>query len=306
MYAVPASQTVVAEGFHSPNPSSPHRIITLVLVHQRGKAPEAAAREGTRAIQNRTIPRSALAAAVVCAALALIASAVILSASASDAPSRQPEHALAIPAPNPSLLEILQSAQALTMRASSRRISRRCSRSFSRRRCCAMQTCCRCRTHPSSRSSNRRNRWGSQLPGHPSLLEVLTSVNLLAEAAAPPAQQVRAQPPQAAVEPPPAPVAPARSAWYDAAYSARVLSLVNAQRANFGLRPVGGDPRLTNAAAAYARVLADNHWFSHTSPDGSTFVQRIVAAGVPLRCHSARSSPGARNRGRRSPSCRPG
>ena len=61
-----------------------------------------------------------------------------------------------------------------------------------------------------------------------------------------------------------------------------MLALVNAQRANAGLRPVGSDARLTNAAAPYAKMLADNHWFSHTGPDGSTLVTRDEAAGFPF------------------------
>jgi uncharacterized protein YkwD len=70
--------------------------------------------------------------------------------------------------------------------------------------------------------------------------------------------------------------------WYDAAYDAQVLALVNERRAAAGLGPVTTEPRLAAAAAAYARVLAERDWFSHTGPDGSTLVTRAEAAGFPF------------------------
>jgi uncharacterized protein YkwD len=75
---------------------------------------------------------------------------------------------------------------------------------------------------------------------------------------------------------------PAAGGWYDEAFTGQVFVLVNERRTAAGLQPVVSEPRLTNAAATYAKVLADNNWFSHTGPDGSTLVTRDEAAGFPF------------------------
>jgi len=36
---------------------------------------------------------------------------------------------------------------------------------------------------------------------------------------------------------------------------------------------------LTAAAQAYAKTMAENDWFAHEGPDGSTSASRVVAAG---------------------------
>jgi uncharacterized protein YkwD len=61
-----------------------------------------------------------------------------------------------------------------------------------------------------------------------------------------------------------------------------VWSGVNARRAQHGLAPVANEGRLYTAAANYAVLMAEHRWFSHTGPDGSSFVDRIVAAGFPF------------------------
>jgi uncharacterized protein YkwD len=244
-------------------------------------------------MQNRTIPRSALTAAIVCAALALIASAAILSAGASDAPAGPPAQAAATPAATPSLLDILRSAQALhdagllpPPREPSLLEILRSAQVLHDAGLLPVQSPPLIEILRSAQALV-----GAGLlapPGGPSMLDILTAVQLLARAGALPGQQAEAEPPLAPVDaqqpdvaaPPPPPPGPAR--WSDAGYSSRVFALVNAQRANAGLRPLGSDARLANAASAYAKVLADNHWFSHSGPDGSTFVQRIEAAGVPF------------------------
>lgn len=90
---------------------------------------------------------------------------------------------------------------------------------------------------------------------------------------------------------PPRPVAPAPTStrpprpaagWYDDAFTAAVRDLVNAERAKAGLGPLSIEPRLTASAAGYAKVLADNKWFAHVGPDGSTLVTRAEAAGFPF------------------------
>jgi uncharacterized protein YkwD len=140
--------------------------------------------------------------------------------------------------------------------------------------------------HPSGKASAPAVR-----TARPSMLEILQSAQALADAGVLPDQQVQAAPPEAPVETPPPvvvpqpapdPVAPTTSGWYDDAYVARVLNLVNARRAGAGLPPVAAEPHLVGSATNYAKVLSDNNWFSHTGPDGRTFIQRVEAAGLPF------------------------
>ena len=136
----------------------------------------------------------------------------------------------------------------------------------------------------------------------PSLLDILHAVQALdATGALPnskPAVQATAVPPVATatpapVAPPPTAVLPASratsarpsasaSGWYDDAYTSRVFALVNQRRAAAGLAPVALEARLGDSAAAYARLMIERDWFSHTGPDGSDFVSRNEAAGFPF------------------------
>ena len=61
----------------------------------------------------------------------------------------------------------------------------------------------------------------------------------------------------------------------------QVVQLVNAQRAKVGCRGLAVDARLSRAAQAHSADMARRRYFSHTSPDGRTFVQRIRAQGNP-------------------------
>lgn len=61
----------------------------------------------------------------------------------------------------------------------------------------------------------------------------------------------------------------------------QVLALVNAARQKAGCASVRLDPRLTAAALGHSRQMADQNFFSHTSPNGATFVDRIKAQGYP-------------------------
>ena len=58
-----------------------------------------------------------------------------------------------------------------------------------------------------------------------------------------------------------------------------VLELVNDERALVGLPPLDMDVRLSEAAQLHSDDMGVNGYFSHTSQDGTTFDQRIVAAG---------------------------
>lgn len=59
----------------------------------------------------------------------------------------------------------------------------------------------------------------------------------------------------------------------------RVLALVNAERAKAGCDPVAGNAALDRAAEDYAALMARTSTFSHTGPDGSSFSDRVRAAG---------------------------
>jgi uncharacterized protein YkwD len=128
------------------------------------------------------------------------------------------------------------------------------------------------------------------------LIDILRAADALAKAGKLPGQS---QPPAPPIAPPPAsaplppeptptsapppPPAPqGDGGWYDYTYIGRVWDLINQQRVSAGLQPVTKESRLTLAAAGYARVLSDQHWFSHTGPDGSTLVSRITGAGFPF------------------------
>ncbi|MCR6487087.1 CAP domain-containing protein [Amycolatopsis sp. OK19-0408] len=69
--------------------------------------------------------------------------------------------------------------------------------------------------------------------------------------------------------------------------AAQVLSLVNAERADAGCKPLTEEAHLTTAAQDYSDQMSAGNFFSHTSPDGTTFDQRIKNAGY--------SKPGAEN-----------
>jgi uncharacterized protein YkwD len=60
---------------------------------------------------------------------------------------------------------------------------------------------------------------------------------------------------------------------------ARVVELVNAERAARGLAPLAWENRLASAAGAYAGSMAGANFFSHTGADGSTIVGRVEATG---------------------------
>ncbi|PWW54273.1 CAP domain-containing protein [Actinokineospora spheciospongiae] len=62
---------------------------------------------------------------------------------------------------------------------------------------------------------------------------------------------------------------------------ARVLALVNDERATAGCDPLAPDDRLTAAAQAHAVDMSANDYFSHVSQDGRSFVDRSRATGHP-------------------------
>jgi uncharacterized protein YkwD len=74
-------------------------------------------------------------------------------------------------------------------------------------------------------------------------------------------------------------VAITAKATVDTSVAAQVLKLVNAERKKAGCKSVTLDARLTAAAAGHAKDMATADYFSHTSKDGRTFVDRIKAQG---------------------------
>jgi uncharacterized protein YkwD len=57
------------------------------------------------------------------------------------------------------------------------------------------------------------------------------------------------------------------------------LCVLNAERARHDLAPLKLNRRLSKAARRHSRAMARKHFFSHTSPSGATFVDRIRRAG---------------------------
>jgi uncharacterized protein YkwD len=63
------------------------------------------------------------------------------------------------------------------------------------------------------------------------------------------------------------------------ATAARVLALINEQRAAAGCGPLVNDDRLVAAAQKHSRDMADNNFFDHRGSAGSLVGERVVAAG---------------------------
>ena len=65
------------------------------------------------------------------------------------------------------------------------------------------------------------------------------------------------------------------------AWEREVVALYNQERADAGLSPLVMDVRLFQSARGHSEDMATNNYFSHVSLDGTTFDERIVAAGYP-------------------------
>ena len=57
------------------------------------------------------------------------------------------------------------------------------------------------------------------------------------------------------------------------------LCLINAQRHSHGLRALRLNARLSRAARAHSRDMVGRHYFSHSTPEGLTFADRIRGTG---------------------------
>jgi uncharacterized protein YkwD len=64
---------------------------------------------------------------------------------------------------------------------------------------------------------------------------------------------------------------------------AKMLTLVNAERVQAGVKPLAMDPVLVEVARAKSRDMWERSYFAHNDPDGTTPMERMVAAGVRAR-----------------------
>jgi uncharacterized protein YkwD len=62
-------------------------------------------------------------------------------------------------------------------------------------------------------------------------------------------------------------------------FEARVMDLINAERAANGLGALSAEDRLIQAAQWHSADMACNNYFSHFAPDGSSGGDRITRAG---------------------------
>jgi uncharacterized protein YkwD len=72
-----------------------------------------------------------------------------------------------------------------------------------------------------------------------------------------------------------------------------ILDLLNEERASSGAAPLQSNFYLDKAAQDYAKQMFEEGFFSHNAPDGTTFVDRIKAAGYldqnPDACQCAQT-----------------
>ncbi|MEV4050973.1 CAP domain-containing protein [Amycolatopsis sp. NPDC049688] len=121
-------------------------------------------------------------------------------------------------------------------------------------------------------------------PGQPAAPSSSAPAPTTSSAAPTPTETSAAPPATTSEAPPPSTKAAARVA---PSTTAQVLALVNDERAKAGCDPLTEESHLTEAAQDYSDQMSAGNFFSHTSPDGTTFDQRIKQAGY--------SKPGAEN-----------
>ncbi len=127
-----------------------------------------------------------------------------------------------------------------------------------------------------------RPEWGDPGSGAPSTSAPPTSTTTAppsSTSSAPPPPPPTTDPPPANPDPPPP---PAGGSQRD-----QVVEYVNLARQESGCGPVKVDSRLAAAAQGHSEDMSNRDYFSHTTPEGVTFDQRIRNAGHP--------SPGAEN-----------
>jgi uncharacterized protein YkwD len=110
-----------------------------------------------------------------------------------------------------------------------------------------------------------------------------STTNPTVEAPSAPLAEGPAPTPPSSAAPPPTPVptaSPLPTRVTSASLAEQVVALANADRADLaGCDPLVIDPRLVTVAQAHSEDMAANGYFSHTALDGTTFGQRLRAAG---------------------------
>ncbi|TWT60755.1 CAP domain-containing protein [Rubinisphaera italica] len=61
----------------------------------------------------------------------------------------------------------------------------------------------------------------------------------------------------------------------------QLLNMINQERAKQNMQPLAMNDKLTKAAQDWSKYMADNDYFNHLSPDGTTPQQRAQQAGYP-------------------------
>jgi uncharacterized protein YkwD len=120
--------------------------------------------------------------------------------------------------------------------------------------------------------------------GQPAAPTTSASAPTTSSAAPTPTETSAAPQPSTSDAPPPSTKAAARVA---PSVTAQVITLVNDERAKAGCAPLTEESHVTKAAQDFSDQMSAENFFSHTSPDGTTFDQRIKQAGY--------SKPGAEN-----------
>ncbi len=121
-------------------------------------------------------------------------------------------------------------------------------------------------------------------PGQPAAPKTSAPAPTASSAAPAPTETSATPQPSTSDAPPPSTKAAARVA---PSVAAQVITLVNDERAKAGCAPLTEESHVTKAAQDFSDQMSAENFFSHTSPDGTTFDQRIKQAGY--------SKPGAEN-----------
>ncbi|MFF2655002.1 CAP domain-containing protein [Streptomyces sp. NPDC058045] len=126
---------------------------------------------------------------------------------------------------------------------------------------------------PSKQPSAKPSRTPSQKPSAKTPSKAPTA----SKKAPAPRRSTPAAPPRTERSAPPRPSTPVSGT---AAAAAKVLSLVNQERAGAGCSPVASSGQLTSLAQHFSEDMAARGFFDHTDPDGASPWDRAAKAGV--------------------------
>nr|WP_255570673.1 CAP domain-containing protein [Cohnella sp. CFH 77786] len=88
---------------------------------------------------------------------------------------------------------------------------------------------------------------------------------------------------QPATKPAPAPANPADSGTTASSFASQVVTLVNQERANAGLKPLATHAKLTEMALAKAKDMKNNNYFDHNSPTYGSPFDMMRSFGITYR-----------------------